>query len=65
MLADEAIKDSRMRVGKANVEMTYLGPNRPTPVIADKQRIMQVITNFLSNSVRFTKPTDMITSGTA
>jgi signal transduction histidine kinase len=55
-LAKEAIDDARKHRDLESVRIICKASNQEINIVADKPRIMQVITNLLNNAIRFTRP---------
>jgi signal transduction histidine kinase len=55
-LTKDAIEDAKRQSDLNELQLKYIQSDTPKTVFADKQRIMQVITNLLSNAIRFTRP---------
>jgi signal transduction histidine kinase len=60
-LVNEAIDDAKRYDETDSVEITYLAPREQLIVVADRYRIMQVLTNLLNNAIRSTKPSGIVT----
>jgi signal transduction histidine kinase len=59
----EAEELFRAQASVASVEMIYEYDDSLPPVLADRHRIMQVMSNLLGNSLKFTPPGGSITTG--
>jgi signal transduction histidine kinase len=53
-LIEELISDYRLQASKRDVIIDYVSSDRPLLVNADRLRMMEVIDNLLSNSIKFT-----------
>lgn len=60
-LLDEAEELFRAQAAVASVSMHYEMPEKLPPVRADRHRVMQVMSNLIGNSMKFTPPGGRIT----
>jgi signal transduction histidine kinase len=60
-LVKEAIDSAKKQLDLGNIEITFLSCAKPIHLVADRVRIMQVVSNLLSNAIRFTSPGGMVT----
>jgi signal transduction histidine kinase len=60
-LIREAIGDAKRHSDIADVKIMSISINPSISIVADKQRIIQVVINLLNNAIRFTRPTGTIT----
>ncbi len=54
-LVEELVFDNKLQTSKRNIVLNYTTSNKPLFVNADRLRIMEVIDNLLSNSIKFTE----------
>jgi signal transduction histidine kinase len=60
-LVKETIDDIKKQSGSEKVKVIAQSTAQPSNIVADKQRITQVISNLLNNAMRFTAPEGTIT----
>ncbi|MDQ4074200.1 MAG: HAMP domain-containing histidine kinase [Thermoproteota archaeon] len=54
-LVEELISDYKLQTSKRDIVLNYTSSNKPLFVNADRLRIMEVIDNLISNSIKFTE----------
>lgn len=58
----EAVDEIKVRADQASIKLQYLAPAHPLPkVLADPDRVAQIITNLVSNAIKYNKPKGSIT----
>lgn len=56
-LITQVIDEIGIKAKQAGLSLTYLAPTKPLPkVLADPDRVIQVITNLISNAIKYNKP---------
>jgi signal transduction histidine kinase len=55
-MVKEAIEDAKKHLAKESIGLVAQLPEMPIVIKADRQKIMQVLTNLLNNAIRFTRP---------
>jgi signal transduction histidine kinase len=53
-VVDHAVRANRALFGQKRVALEALPPDGGAPVVADRDKIIQVLTNLLSNAAKFT-----------
>jgi signal transduction histidine kinase len=53
----QTIDEIKVRADEAKIGLSYLAPTEPLPkVLADPERVTQIIINLISNSIKYNKP---------
>jgi signal transduction histidine kinase len=64
MLVRDAVELFTPLAEEKRVTLLAVAPDVPTPVMVDRDRVMQVFNNLVGNAVKFTPPDGMVTVGT-
>ncbi len=57
---EEAVLLSHQSAAAQNITLSYEAPQLPVPVMADKNRVRQVMVNILDNAIKYSRPSGNI-----